>query len=109
MQSNPISMTMCLGLGTALGVSLGVTLGVVIGNIGLGVAMGPGLGACVGLVVYFVLEASRPKPFSCPGCGYSSAGLPRSSSGRTTCPECGSPFDPDEVNTPEEPHPEDRL
>ena len=100
---------MCLALGTGLGVSFGVTLGVVIDSIGLGVAMGPGIGASVGLAVYFVLEAMRPKPFTCPGCGYSTAGLPRSPGDRTTCPECGAMYDPDEVNTPDEPDPDDLI
>ena len=102
-------MTMCLALGTGLGVSFGVTLGVVIDNIGLGIAMGPGIGASVGLAAYFVLEAQRPKPYTCPRCGYSTAGLPETKADRTTCPECGESYDPDEVNTPDEPNPDDLI
>ena len=73
------------------------------------VAMGPGIGASVGLAAYFVLEAQRPKPYTCPRCGYSTAGLPETKADRTTCPECGESYDPDEVNTPDEPNPDDLI
>jgi hypothetical protein len=81
---NQINMGLCLALGTGLGVSLGVMLGVVIDHIGLGIALGPGIGASLGLAAYFVIEASRRRPFTCGGCGYSTRGLRG-----TTCPECG--------------------